>query len=141
MGFTLNPYDPCIANKLVNGKQCTVSWYVNDNKISHIDASVVTQIMEAIEKHFGKMMVVHGNKHVFLGMDIDFLGNDTVKIRMKSYIKDVIVAFGEDVLKGVMTPAQKDIFEVDSSSVRLSQDKSDLFHIVVAKLLYVSKRG
>jgi len=65
MGFTLNPYDPCIANKLVNGKQCTVSWHVNDNKISHIDASVVTQIMEAIEKHFGKMTVVHGNKHIF----------------------------------------------------------------------------
>jgi len=141
MSFTLNPYDPCIANKLINGKHCTVAWYANDNKISHIDASIVMQIVEAIEKHFGKMMVVCGNKHGFLGMDIDFLGNGTVKIGMKSYIEDAIVAFGEDVSKEVMTPAQRDIFDVDSSSVRLLQDKSDLFHTVVAKLLYISKRG
>ena len=25
-GFKLNKYDPCIANKVVNGKQCTIFW-------------------------------------------------------------------------------------------------------------------
>ena len=29
-GFELNPYDPCVANKVVNGEQMTVVWYVND---------------------------------------------------------------------------------------------------------------
>ena len=24
MGFELNPYDPCVANMMVNGAQCTV---------------------------------------------------------------------------------------------------------------------
>ena len=24
MGFVLNPYDECVANKMVNGKQCTI---------------------------------------------------------------------------------------------------------------------
>jgi len=38
MGFVLNPYDPCVANKIINGKQCTIVWYVDDNKISHINA-------------------------------------------------------------------------------------------------------
>jgi len=57
MGFVLNPYDPCIANKIINGKQCTIVWYVNDNKILHINAQVATQIIELIEQHFGKMMV------------------------------------------------------------------------------------
>ena len=45
MGFKLNPYDACVANKTINGKQCTIVWYVDDNKISHVDANVVTEII------------------------------------------------------------------------------------------------
>ena len=29
-GFKMNPCSPCVANKLVNGEQLTVSWYVDD---------------------------------------------------------------------------------------------------------------
>jgi hypothetical protein len=35
-GFELNPYDPCVANKMLDGKQMTVVWHVDDLKISHI---------------------------------------------------------------------------------------------------------
>jgi len=57
MGFELNPYNPCITNKMIHGKQCTIVWYVNDNKISHVDPAVVSRIIEAIESKFGKMTV------------------------------------------------------------------------------------
>ena len=30
MGFEVNPYDSCVANKIVNGNQFTVVWHVND---------------------------------------------------------------------------------------------------------------
>ncbi len=33
--FTVNPYDPCVANKRFNCKQMTVLWHVNNLKISH----------------------------------------------------------------------------------------------------------
>ena len=46
MDFELNPYDLCIANKIVNGKQCTIIWYVDDNKISHVDPAVVDGIIK-----------------------------------------------------------------------------------------------
>ena len=36
-GFEINPYDCCVANKTVNGKQCTILWHVDDLKISHVD--------------------------------------------------------------------------------------------------------
>ena len=36
IGFELNPYDLCVANKDINGKQCTIVWHVDDNKISHV---------------------------------------------------------------------------------------------------------
>ena len=40
-GFKLNPYDRYVKNKLVNGKQCTLVWYVDDNKVSHMEEKVV----------------------------------------------------------------------------------------------------
>ena len=37
-GFKFNPYDPCVANKMVNdGKQQTVTIHVDDLKVSHVD--------------------------------------------------------------------------------------------------------
>jgi hypothetical protein len=29
--FVLNQADPCVANKDIDGKQCTITWYVDDN--------------------------------------------------------------------------------------------------------------
>ncbi len=34
-GFKLNPYDGCVANKIVKGKQITICFHVDDCKISH----------------------------------------------------------------------------------------------------------
>jgi len=107
MGFELNPYDPCVANKTINNKQCTIVWYVDDNKISHIDHRVLTQIVGVIKQHFGKMMVMRGREHTFLGMEIVFNDDGTMKIGMKSYIEDAIKCSGENVTKKVTTPAQK----------------------------------
>ena len=50
-GFKVNPYDPCVANKMINGKQMTVTWYVDDLKISHMDSNEVTTFMEHLRKH------------------------------------------------------------------------------------------
>ncbi len=57
MIFELNPYDLCVANKMINGSQCTIGFYVDDNKISHKDPTVVKGVIKSIEKHFGKMSV------------------------------------------------------------------------------------
>jgi hypothetical protein len=58
MGFKLNPYNPCIANLMIHGKQCTIAWFVHDNKILHVDCRVVTKIIKKIEKHSRKMTKV-----------------------------------------------------------------------------------
>ena len=57
MGFEINPYDKCVANKMTNGKQCTIAWYVDDVKISHLDKKVVDDVIQEIETHFGNMEV------------------------------------------------------------------------------------
>ena len=40
MGFEINPYDPCVANMMVEGGQITVCWHVDDLKISHRDEAI-----------------------------------------------------------------------------------------------------
>ena len=107
MGFELNPYDPCVANMMFEGKQCTIAWYVDDTKISHVNPKVVDKVIAAIEAVFGKMTVTRGKQHEFLGMKITFNPDKTVKIDMKEYVEQAIESFGESVLKGATTPARK----------------------------------
>ena len=66
-GFVLNRYNPCVANKNINGHQCTICWYVDDLKISHINSDVVTDIIKTFEMRFGEMKVKRGKKHTFIG--------------------------------------------------------------------------
>ena len=35
VGFKLNPFDPCVANKTIEGHQMTICFHVDDCKISH----------------------------------------------------------------------------------------------------------
>ena len=142
MGFKLNPYDLCVANSQIKGKQCTIAWYFDDNKISHVDDTVVTDIIEKIEAKFGKMTVTRGKHHVFLGMDITFNDNHgTFTILMKEYLKEAIADSGMDASKVAPTPAKKDLFSVDDVSEQLDKRQGKNFHSLVAKLLYVSKRA
>jgi hypothetical protein len=140
LGFVVNPYDQCVANATINGNTCTICWYVDDNKISHVDPAVVTDIISKIENKFGKMKVSRGNEHDFLGMKIKFHENKTVSIDMKSYVKGAIDEFPEDIIKNASTPATRYLFETRDDSVRLDHDKTEIFHSTVAKLLYICKR-
>jgi hypothetical protein len=140
-GFELNPYDACVANKIVNGKQCTIVWYVDDNKISHVEAAVVTEVVKMIEKRFGKMTVTRGKHHVFLGMSVTYKDDGTVQIIMKDHLQSAITVFDDDITTSVTSPAQRDLFEVDNTREKLSIEKSENYHKVVAKLLHVSKRA
>ena len=53
-GFKLNEYDQSVANKTINGKQCTIIWHVDDLKISHVDKKVVEYIIKQLNEKFGK---------------------------------------------------------------------------------------
>eukprot|EP00957_Ditylum_brightwellii_P065024 4932553-Ditylum_brightwellii.AAC.1 len=47
--FEINPYDWCVANKKINGSQCTEVWHVDNLKISHKDANVVKEIIDKLQ--------------------------------------------------------------------------------------------
>ena len=60
-GFKINPYDKCVANKIINNKQCTIVFYVDNNKISHVDPEVVTDVLNILKTHFGDLTITRGN--------------------------------------------------------------------------------
>ena len=37
LGFILNPYNSCVTNNLINGKQCTICLCMNETKKKHED--------------------------------------------------------------------------------------------------------
>ena len=144
LGFELNPYDHCIANKIINGEQCTIAWYVDDCKISHVDKKVVDEILKKLEERFGEVTVTRGKKHTYIGMDIDFLSEGRVSIVMKDHLLECIEAFeatGESIDHFAVTPAAHNLFEIDATSPILSKEQSELYHHIVAKLLFVCKRA
>ena len=56
-GFAINPYDPCVANKLINGKQITIIWHVDDLKISHVDRFEVTNMLYVLGRLYPGLTV------------------------------------------------------------------------------------
>ena len=141
MGFTLNPYDRCVANKMINGNQSTVGWYVDDNKVSHVDDGVNTKIVDAIEEHFGKLARTTGNKHTFPGMDVEMISKGKIAISTPQHINEAIEGLGENVNGTAVNPAKSKLFLVDHESPKLTGTKKEVFHSITAKVLWISQRS
>ena len=90
IGFEINPYERCVSNIIIEGAQCTIAWYVDDRKMSQETPALILNIINKVKKRFGNLYVVRGNKHTFLGTNIDIKYNiikfDRVK-RLEEYMK------------------------------------------------------
>ena len=53
MGFEIYPYDLCVANKIVNGTQMTITWHVDELKMPHKDPSEVATFLLKMAKIYG----------------------------------------------------------------------------------------
>ena len=88
LGFIVNPYDWCVVNKTINGKQCTVGWHVDDLKISHHDSQVVDDILRKLDGQYGKespLVITRGRVHEYLSMKMDFSTPGQVTLSMPEY--------------------------------------------------------
>ena len=118
MDFEINDYDPCVANKIINDKQCTITWYVDHLKVSHVDQGVVYEIVQKINDKFGDLSVTKGEHHTYLGMGITYNEDQTVSISMDEYVEEVIDTFSNEseIISKTATPALRNLFDVDESS-------------------------
>jgi len=144
LGFKTNPYDSCVANKTINGKQCTVLWHVDDLKISHVDEKVLEDILRAINERFGKetpVSINRGRVHDYLGMTIDYSEDGKVKFKMDDFVEQLLEEGPEDMDGSAATPAANYLFQVNKNGKKLDGETAELFHHLVAKLLYLCKRA
>lgn len=142
-GFEINPYDPCVANKIINGKQQTVCWHVDNLKVSHKDAKVNTQFGRWLEEKYGNCKEHREKHHGYLGMDFDYSEPKAIKIRMVPYLQSMLVKFPEEITRTRVTPVADYLFRVreDEEARLLPEEQAILFHRFVAKLVRVQARG
>ena len=144
LGFELNPYDPCVANKVINGQQCTIVWHVDDLKMSHTQQEVLDEIIEKLTSKYGNekgLSVQWGRKHEYLGMTIEYTDDRKVKFTMNDYIDGLLNEMTEDMKGVAVTPAASHLNEVNDNAEKLSDTMCDTFHHLTAKILYLSKRA
>ena len=142
--FEVNPYDPCVANKLVNGSQMTVCWHVDDLKISHIEEDAITDFCTRICGIFGNgTKIARGKVHEYLGMDMDWNQDGTMIVSMIKYLQKVIDNFPEIIRSTAVTPASEHLFQMQDEKDRklLPEEQAKHFHHTFAQLLFLCMRA
>ncbi|KAL7577140.1 hypothetical protein ACA910_019742 [Epithemia clementina (nom. ined.)] len=145
IGFEVNPYDPCIANRMINGKQHIVTWHVNDLKLSHVDPKVNDELANWLEHKYGdpkvgKVKAERGKRHDYLAMTLDYSTPGEAKIDMTEYVKNMVDDFPEKLEGQANTPWNKSLFKVKKSKV-LDKTRAEQFHTFIAKGLFVTNRA
>jgi hypothetical protein len=152
IGFIINHYDPCVASKIIEGKQMTICFHVDDCKLSHLKKKLMDTMIEYLRQEYesifedrtGAMTVSRGKIHKYLGMTLDYTVRGQVKITMFDYIDEILTAFDKEEPKGRGTntsAAPDSLFKVDESCAKLAKNKDVDFHNLVAKTLYATKRA
>jgi hypothetical protein len=130
---------------MVNGKQCTILWHVDDLKISHIEYDVVTGVIQPLYGAFGKevpLTVTRGKVHEYLGMTLDFSSPGKAKIYMIDYIENMLKDIPSEFDGESATTAANHLFEVNEKDPHMfDEEKATMFHHNVAKLLLLCKRA
>ena len=144
-GCTINPYDPCVANKMINGKQHTVLWHVDDLKISHVDPKVNDEFIKWVdEKHgddeIGRVTATRGKKHDYIGMVLDFQTDGEIKVDMTKYVENMLKNFKYKINNNFKTPANENLFKVNNKSSKLNKEHAEIFHTTVARALFLPAR-
>jgi len=75
----------------------------------------------------------------YLGMTLDYSSKNKVKISMFEYLDKLLTEQPADMNRSAKTPAANHLFNVNPDEVKLSETAAQLFHHLVAKLLYVSR--
>jgi len=135
-GYSPNPMDGCVWNKMVNGNQVTIVIYVDDLAISCVDKSEVHNAKDMIQKEFIDVKIKESSEMTYLGMNIK-VTDSGIEVSMVNFIQEIVKEF--EGLYQYAHPADDKLFVVNENAQEASDKKG--FHRVVAKLLYLCKRG
>jgi hypothetical protein len=89
------------------------------------------------------MRISRGNRHDYLGMDLDYSVPGEVPVTMVDYLKRVITEFPEVITGGAASPAAEKLFTVrpEEECKHLEEKRAIAFHHCVAQLIFASARA
>lgn len=138
MGFEHNAVDPCVMNKIIDGKQCTLVVYVDDLLISCVDSGIMDEVVSELKNRFGEVKYCAEKDISYLGMHI-VVENGSAAVSMEAFVRGILA---EHPVTGVAsTPATANLFDNLGRGTLLDAKKQKLFHTITAKLLYLAKRA
>jgi hypothetical protein len=141
--FVINPYNPCVANTIINGKQVTITWHVDDLKVLHVDPFQITKFAAYLASIYGNGLVIHcGKVHDYLGMDLNFANKGIAQILMITYTTKILTDFPEAITTSCATPAANHLLMVcdEATAKFLPETQAQAFHHTVAQLLFLCKQ-
>ena len=97
IGFKINPYDPCVANKIIDGQQITICYHVDYCKLSHRKSKVNDWMIKCLRQEYesifedglGKMTVSRGKVNKYLGMTLDYTVCGQVQITIIDFLESI----------------------------------------------------
>ena len=89
-GFQINPCNPGVSKKMINDKHMMVVWHMDDIKVSHVDSFEFTKFLGYMSSIYGVLSVHRGEIHEYLGIELDYSKQVTVKESMIKYLGSVL---------------------------------------------------
>jgi hypothetical protein len=108
-----------VANQIINGKQHTITWHVDDVKSSHQDSAVNHKLYFWLQEKYGDPRIApvkatREKVHEYLAMNLDFSVAGIVKIHMKKHVEKMRKEFPETIPESLRKcPWNKDLFEIN----------------------------
>ena len=122
----------------------TITWHVDDLKVSHIDPFQITKFASYLGSICGEGLMVHcGKVHDYLGMDLNFANEGVAQISMITYTTKVLTDFPKAITMSCATPAAADhLFTIrdEAPAKFLHEAQAHTFHHTVAQLLFLCKQ-
>ena len=144
-GFIMNPYDPCVWNKMVGKYQMTIMFHIDDLLMSHMKPEIVTLYIKKLEQEYGKrdpLTITRGLVHEYLGMTFDLRRKGEVALSQYDYIKKMRNRLPEEMKKGYRSsPAPTDLFKQKENDPVLDHARQQSYHTITAETLWLSQRS
>lgn len=143
--FERNKFHKCVFSKVVdNQEHVTAILYVDDLLLCGPNERTLDDVINTVKSNFGDVHTSNFNEFDYLGVHVR-LNYETrsAELSCDDYIRRIIsheLFEGKTELKMYKTPASSNIFEINEDSAVLSTEVKEMFHSVVAKLLWIALR-
>ena len=119
----MNPYDVCVWNIIVNGKQFTIVFHINDLLLNNKNPNIVTLYIRKLQQEYSSqegITVIRGKIHEYLGVTLDFRVKLEVHFSQYEFLKKLFNSLPKSMKVGIKyTAAPEYLFKTTYNSCLL----------------------